>query len=98
MIENTITIKKQKPIYSTLGTHPGEILKDEIEARGLVKNFVAQELGILLGHLSELFKGKRHISALLALKLQDLLDISAETWLNLQIRYDLSIAIAEKNK
>ena len=51
--------------------HPGEILKDEIESRNLVKTQFAKDLGILPGHLSELFKGKRHISASLALKLQD---------------------------
>jgi len=41
-------------------------------------------LGIQPGNLSELFKGKRNITAVLALKLEELLGISAEFWLNLQ--------------
>jgi HTH-type transcriptional regulator/antitoxin HigA len=43
-------------------------------------------------HLNELIKGKRHISALLALKLEKQLGISAAFWLRLQIDYDLKIA------
>jgi HTH-type transcriptional regulator/antitoxin HigA len=81
----------QQPIYSKIATHPGEVLKDEIEARKLVKTEVARFLGIQPGHLSELFKGKRNISPVLALKLQKLLDIPAETWLMLQNRYDLTV-------
>jgi addiction module HigA family antidote len=87
---------RRQPIYSKIATHPGEVLKDEIEARNLVKSVVAQSLGILPGHLSELFKSKRNISASLALKLEDLLGISAETWLTLQNRYDLTMIKNEK--
>lgn len=82
---------QQQPIYSKIATHPGEVLKDEIEERKLVKTEVAKILSIQPGHLSELFKGKRNISPSLALKLQELLDIPAETWLILQNRYDLTI-------
>jgi len=42
------------------------MLKEEIEERKLVKIEVAQALGMLPGHLSELFKGKRHISPVTA--------------------------------
>ena len=96
MVKELKTTIKRKPIYSGIAIHPGEILKDEIESRNLVKSQFANDLGILPGHLSEVFKGKRHISASLALKLQDLLDISAETWMNLQVRHDLSVARALK--
>jgi HTH-type transcriptional regulator/antitoxin HigA len=96
MVKELKTIIKRKAVYSAIAIHPGEILKDEIESRNLVKTQFAKDLGILPGHLSELFKGKRHISASLALKLQDLLQISAETWMNLQVRHDLSVARALK--
>lgn len=91
-----INKRTQQPVYSKITTHPGDVLKDEIEERGLAKNVVAKELGIQPGHLSELFKGKRHISASLALKLQDLLEISAETWLNMQNRHDLSVLLSSR--
>ncbi|MEI8097403.1 MAG: HigA family addiction module antitoxin [Sediminibacterium sp.] len=97
MTANTF-IKKQssQSNYAKIATHPGEILKDEIEERQLIKIQVANKLGIQPGHLSELFKGKRNISASLALKLQDLLGITAETWLNLQNRHDLSKLLANR--
>ena len=87
---------RHQPIYSKIATHPGEVLKDEIEARQLLKSNVARKLGIQPGHLSELFKGKRNFSASLALKLEALLEIPAETWLTLQNRYDITIIKNEK--
>lgn len=79
-----------RPVYSTIPIHPGEVLKDEIEARDLVKSEVASQLRILPTHLSEIFKGKRNISPSLALKLEELLGISAESWLALQSKYELA--------
>lgn len=89
---------KYKAVYSTVATHPGEVLKDEIEARELSKTETAQKLGMQPGNLSELFKGKRNITAALALKLEDLLGISAEFWLNLQSRYEITVLRNERKK
>ena len=72
--------------------HPGEFLLEEVEHRKLVKKDFAKQLGILPHHLSELFAGKRHISAPLAVKLEKVLGISAEYWLRLQTSYDLQQA------
>jgi addiction module HigA family antidote len=87
---------RKQPIYSKIATHPGEVLKEELEARKLVKSSVAKSLGMQPGHLSELFKAKRHISASLALNLEELLEIPAETWLTLQNRYDLTVLKNER--
>jgi len=72
--------------------HPGEFLLEEIEERELVKKEVAKALEILPHHLSEIFAGKRNISAKLALRLEKLLDVSANYWLGMQMEYDLYIA------
>lgn len=69
--------------------HPGKLLQEEIEERGLLKKDVAHSLGILPQHLSEIFSGKRNFSARLAVRLEKLLDISADYWLRLQMNYDL---------
>lgn len=69
--------------------HPGEFLQEETEERGLKKMDLAIKLEILPGHLSELFKGKRNITARMAVRLEKALDISAEYWLGLQLSYDL---------
>ena len=52
----------------------------------------AELLDMRAPHLNELIKGKRHISALLALKLEQQLGISAGFWMRLQVEYDLKIA------
>ncbi|HEY8928894.1 MAG TPA: HigA family addiction module antitoxin [Mucilaginibacter sp.] len=72
--------------------HPGEFLLEEIEERGLLKKDVAKQLDILPHHLSEIFAGKRNISARLAVRLEKILGISSHYWLGLQMEYDLFIA------
>jgi len=78
--------------------HPGELLLEEIEYRKMVKKEVANALEILPNHLSEIFTGKRNISPTMAVKLEELLDISAEYWHGLQSFFDIQQArIARKN-
>jgi addiction module HigA family antidote len=72
--------------------HPGEFLLEEIEARDILKKDIAKALDILPQHLSEIFAGKRNISARLAVKLEKILGISSHYWLGLQMEYDLFIA------
>ncbi len=75
--------------------HPGEALLDEVEARNLKKSALAGALNILPSHLSELFSGKRNITATTAVKLEKELGISAEYWIGLQTDYDLANARRE---
>ena len=72
--------------------HPGEFLQEEIEARRILKKDIAKSLDILPHHLSEIFAGKRNISARLAVKLEKILGISSHYWLGLQMEYDLFVA------
>ncbi len=82
---------KGKELHTDVTLHPGEILEDELEARELKKTAFAALLGIKPGHLSELLRGKRHVSAATALKLEKLLNIPAEYWMRVQVQYDLFI-------
>jgi len=84
--------KAGNELRTPVAFHPGEFLLEEIEARGLKKAEFARSIGLLPGNLSELFKGKRHINARIAVKLEKSLDISAEYWIGLQTAYDLNIA------
>jgi len=84
--------KNGNELHSSIHFHPGEMLQEEVEERKLKKAELAGEIGILPGHLSELFKGKRNINARLAVKLEKALGISAEYWLGLQSAYDLAQA------
>ncbi len=53
------------------------------------------KIGLQPAHLSDLLKGKRHVSAKLALQLERHLGIDADLWLRLQMAYDLAIARRE---
>lgn len=91
MLLDNIKDRNGVSVVSNHATHPGVLLKEEIEYRQLSKSKTAQDLGLKPGHLSEIFKGKRNISAQLAVKLQQVLKIPAENWLTLQMQYDLAI-------
>jgi len=69
--------------------HPGEVFADELEARGEIKSAFAIRIGMYPSHFSNLLKGKRDISAAIAIKLEQELHIPAEFWLGLQMDYDL---------
>lgn len=84
--------KQGNELKTLTAFHPGEFLLEEVEERKLKKSELAKQLGLLPGHLSELFKGKRNINARLAVRLEKVLDVSAEYWLGLQSAYDLSQA------
>lgn len=82
-----------KEITRVILLHPGEVLADELAVRGIKKIDFAKSLGITPGNLSELLGGKRHVKAHTAIKLENLLGISAEYWLRLQMYYDYSKAL-----
>jgi HTH-type transcriptional regulator/antitoxin HigA len=83
--------KKGNEISSGTALHPGELLNDELLARGIKKSEFAKKLGMKPGHLSELLHAKRHVIASVAIKLEKLLDVKAEYWLRIQMYYDLFI-------
>ncbi|MDQ1086771.1 HigA family addiction module antitoxin [Siphonobacter sp. SORGH_AS_1065] len=77
-------------------THPGEILADELEARGLKQQEFARQIGMQKSQLNEIIKGKRNINAELAILLETTIDVPATYWLNAQQCYDLDLAKQQK--
>lgn len=69
---------------------PGEVLREELEARNITQSTFAMKIGVYPSHFSDILKGKRRLSALVALKLEEVLGISAEFWVGLQADYELS--------
>jgi antitoxin HigA-1 len=82
---------KGKEIHSDVSLHPGEVLQDELEVRAIPKNVFAEQLGMKASHFSELLHGKRHVGAATALKLEEILGISAEYWMRIQVYHDLFV-------
>jgi len=70
--------------------HPGEVLKDELEELGLTQSALAKHIGVLPKTINEICRGKRGISAEMAMKLSKALGGSPQFWLNLQNNWEIS--------
>ncbi len=73
-------------------THPGEVLKDELEFRGITQRGLARKLGISYSALNEVLNGKRALNTELAMLLAAALDIDAAPLLVMQSEYDMLMA------
>lgn len=78
-------------------THPGEIIKDEIEYRGLSQRKLAAQMGISRGLLNEILNGKRAVSPQYALLFEAVLGIDAGPLLALQADYDMQTIKSDKS-
>lgn len=77
--------------------HPGEMIKDEIEYRGLSQRKLATQMGISPTLLNEILNGKRSVSTEYALLFEAALGIDAEIWIRLQADYDMQKAKSNKS-
>ncbi|MDO5524166.1 MAG: HigA family addiction module antitoxin [Bacteroidia bacterium] len=77
-------------------THPGEIVKEELEYRGISQKHFAQVVGVSYTMLNDILNGKRPISADFALMFEAAMGISAEMLVRMQTRYNLQIARSKK--
>jgi len=71
---------------------PGEILADELEARGWTQAKLAKILGRPLQTVNAIINGKKQITPQTALELSAALGTSAELWLNMEMTYRLAKA------
>lgn len=72
--------------------HPGEFIRDELEARGWAQQDLAFILGVKEQAINPIMSGKRGISPEMAHSLSKAFGITAEYFLNLQKAHELSIA------
>jgi len=78
-------------------THPGEMIKDEVEYRGLSQKKLAAEMGMSPSLLNEILNGRRRVSTEYALLFEAALGIDAELWIRLQADYDMQVAKSDKS-
>ena len=72
--------------------HPGELVKEELECRGIKQKDFAKKFGLSYSALNEILNAKRPISTEFALFLEAALDINAELLVRMQTDYDLQMA------
>lgn len=77
-------------------THPGEVLKDELEFRGISQRGLSKEIGVSYSTLNEVLNGKRALTPELAMLMEAALGVDAAPLLAMQNEYD--ILMAERNE
>jgi addiction module HigA family antidote len=89
-----VAIIRSRPLAGP-APYPGELLRDEIEARGLSAHALSLALRLPASRISQILRGERAITPETALRLARYFGGSAAIWLRLQMAYDLSRAEAE---
>ena len=79
-------------MFSDMPIPPGEILEEELEARGMTQKELAARLGRPAQVINEIIKGKKAITADTAIGLGKVLGIDAQFWTNLEADYRLALA------
>ncbi|MDB5505507.1 MAG: transcriptional regulator [Devosia sp.] len=73
-------------------SHPGQIVKSELEFLGVSIAGAAAGLGVSRQQLYRVVRGQSGISADMALRLEQAIGSTADHWLRMQIAYDLAQA------
>lgn len=75
--------------------HPGEFLRDDLEALGLSARKFAAHIGVPPNAVTGILKGERGITAAMALRLGKALGTGERYWMDLQSYYEAKIARSE---
>ena len=73
-------------------THPGEVLKDEIEYRKIQQSRLAKQMGMSYKVLNDILNGRRPITITTAMMFEAALDIPADSLMRLQLKYNMQVA------
>jgi addiction module HigA family antidote len=75
--------------------HPGEILSDELEAANMSASDISKAIYVPANRISQILSGKRSISTDTALRLGKFFGTGPQFWLNLQMSYELDLALED---
>jgi antitoxin HigA-1 len=80
-------------------THPGEMLLEEfLQPMNLSQRELAAALHVPYQRINEIVNGRRGMTPSTALRLAKFLGMSADFWMNLQLRWDLYFAQKEEQE
>ena len=68
--------------------HPGDVLRDELEERGVSPASFARQIDVPANRISQILAGKRAVTGDSALRF----GMDPQFWLNLQAQYELAVA------
>jgi addiction module HigA family antidote len=76
-------------------THPGEVLQEELDERGITPSQLAQRIGLPESVITAIITEKKPVTTEYAMLLEAALDIDADFWLNMQSAYDKHIVTSD---
>lgn len=89
--------KSKSDMTSSMLIHPGEMIKDEIIARGMTQKDLVQQMGVSYTVFNEILNGKRPVTTEYALLLEAALGTNASIWIGLQADYNMQKAKQDKS-
>ena len=75
--------------------HPGETLREDLEAMGMSAAELARRIEVPVNRVTQILNGQRAVTGDTALRLGRFFGTSGEFWLNLQKLYELRLAERE---
>jgi antitoxin HigA-1 len=78
------------PLRMKNPAHPGELIGDTLSELGVSISAAAKTLGITRQQLHNLIAGRSGLTAEMAVRLEKALGSTADTWLRMQMNYDLA--------
>ncbi|KAA6323905.1 Antitoxin HigA [termite gut metagenome] len=76
--------------------HPGDLLKEEIEYRGISQRKLAAQMGMSYSVLNEILNARRPLTTNTAMLFEAALDVEAEPLMRMQLKYNIQIARQDK--
>ena len=83
--------------FGAYATHPGDVIKDEIESRGSTQKMLAEQTGIGYTVINEILNGRRALTERSALLIAAALNIDSEPLLKLQYKYNLQMLMKDES-
>ncbi|GAB6012284.1 HigA family addiction module antitoxin [Viscerimonas tarda] len=82
--------------YGFRPTHPGGLLKEEVEYRKIPQSTLAKQMGIPYTALNDILNQRRPITANTAMLFEAALGINADMLMRMQLKYNMHIVRQDK--
>ena len=83
--------------FGFIPTHPGEVLKDEIEFRKISQSRLAKRMGMSYKILNDILNERRPVTTATAMMFEAALGIPAYSLINIQSEYNLQMASRDES-
>ena len=83
--------------YGFCPTHPGELLKEEVEYSKISQNSLAKQMGVPYTALNDILNERRPLTATTALLFEAALGINADLLMRMQLKYNMQTVRQDKS-